>query len=131
MYEGDSFFTLSPAGQVGLAILSAVLAIGAVWIAWRLARRSGRVTRALIGLGVYMVFTWLSPQIYYAYYLMIFDGLPGQWVIKWPPEIATAVAEFTFTGRSSLGAHGRGILGWVCVLVSLAFGRFTPPVRHH
>ena len=131
MYEGDSFFTLSPLGQVGLVLLSVALATATVWLAWRVALRSRLITRALIGLGVYMVFAWVSPQLYYSYYLMIFDGLPIQWVIKWPPEMMRAVAEFTFTDRSSLAAHGRGILGWLCVLVPLVLGRFVPPDRHH
>jgi len=131
MYEGDSFFSLGPFGQVGLVALSIVLTIAAVWLAWRISRRSRWVTRALIGLGVYVVFSWISPQIYYAYYLQVFDGLPVQWVIKWPPDIAKATAEFTFTGRFSMASHGRGILGWLCVLIPLAFGRLHPPVRHH
>lgn len=131
VYASDSFFTLGLPGQVGLAILSTVLAFGTVWLAWRFSRRLRWVTRALLGLGVYMVFAWASPQVFYTYYVMIFDGLPIQWVVKWPPEVAKAVAEFTFTGRVSLAAHGRGILGWLCVLVPLAFGSFQPPVRHH
>lgn len=131
MYTDDTFFTLSPFGQVGLAVLSLVLATTTTWFAWRLARRSRWVTRVLTGLGVYMVFAWASPQIYYAYYQMVLEGLPVQWVAKWPPDIDRAVAELTFTGRVSLAAHGRGILGWLCVLVPLGFGRFVPPDRHH
>ncbi|MEM7058660.1 MAG: hypothetical protein AAF557_13795 [Pseudomonadota bacterium] len=131
MYDGDSFYTLGLAGQAGLLVLSLFLSIGTVWLAWRLSRRARWITRALIGLGVYVVFTWISPQVYYAYYLQIIDGLPVQWVVRWPPELAVAIVEFTFTGRFSLAAHGRGILGWMCILVPLAFGRFQPPVRHH
>ena len=112
MYNEDSFFTLSVGGQIGLAILSLVLSAGLIWLVWRLGRRSRWITRILIGLGGYMIFAWASPQIYYSYYLMIFDGLPLQWVIRWPPEMAEAIREITFTARDSLASHGRGILGW-------------------
>lgn len=131
MCREDSFFALTMGHQVGLAVLSLTLAIGLLWCCWQIGRRSRWLTRALISLGAFVVFSWVSPQVYYTYYLMIFDDLPVEWVITWPPDMAKTVAEFTFTGRSSLAAHGRGVLGWLCVLIPLAFGRFQPPVRHH
>ena len=119
-YDGDSFFTLSQAGQVGLLVLTVILSIGLIWLIWRLGRRCRWLPSVVIGLSAYLVFSWLSPQIYYAYYLVYFDDLPVQWVIRWPPNVLNALQEFTFTSRPSLAAHGRGILGWLCIAAALA-----------
>ena len=81
MYSEDSFFTLTPMGQFGLVTVSFGLLLGVLALAsWGVKGRrlSIRITTAL---AIYWLFVWLSPQIYYAYYRMIIDGLPQQWVI--------------------------------------------------
>ena len=84
MYAGDSFFTLSPLGQVGLIGLSLCLS-GLVLFALHLLCRdrawTARLAIALLGV---WAFEWLSPQVYYVYYMALFD-LPLQVVVQTPP----------------------------------------------
>lgn len=123
VYDGDSFFTLSLMGRVGLIALSALLTAVTIWLSWRLAGRIGRrrrlVTRVLIALAALYLFTWLSPQIYYGYYLMIFDGLPLQVVVGPPPSPATVAQHLTFQSNATLSDHGKGALGWLLIAASL------------
>ncbi|MEM7711776.1 MAG: hypothetical protein AAF264_13740, partial [Pseudomonadota bacterium] len=64
MYAGDSFFTLGPGGQAGLALLSLFLWALTLLAALRpvLAARTLRLLRAITLL---WAFVWLSPQVYY------------------------------------------------------------------
>ena len=123
IYPGDSFFTLSPGGQVGLALLSACLSLGLLWMTLRLARRFrhwlARITLALV---VFWTFLWLSPQVYYAYYFLIFDDLPLQLVIKAPTGPSDLVQLLLFRGAATLSAHGAGLLGWGLLVMSLLAG---------
>lgn len=119
LYAEDSFFTLSVSGRIGLVILSVLLAALILWLAWRWSAGKHILARAAIGLGLFIGFEWLSPQIYYAYYLVIFDGLPVQWVIGWPPGPASLVRLLSFTENANLSFHSRGVLGWALVLVAL------------
>lgn len=118
MYQNDSFFSLGGGGQVGLAALSLVLTVLVVLGAARLMR--GRSIDARLGIAVlvFALFVWLSPQVYYAYYWLIFEDLPVQWVISWPP-LKAAWHYASFTGPSNLSAHGQGVLFWVLVLCAL------------
>jgi len=120
MYQEDSFFSLSTAGSVGLAILSSVLALGLLWCAWRLMRGRDVVVRLLIAAGLFVGFVWLSPQIYYTYYGFLFDGLPVQWVGRLP-SVAELFDTVRFGGRATLSAHSKAVLFWA--LVILALGR--------
>lgn len=131
MIEAGSPDEIGLLGQIALLALSVCLAIGFVWMAWRLSRRSRWITRILIGLGVYLVATWVAPQVYYTAFQIFFADLPARWVIAWPPDLLGAMEEMAFTAGTSIFAIGRGVLGWVCVLVPLLLGRFVPPVRHH
>lgn len=119
MYNEDSFHTLSPAGQIGLLIVSLGFALGLVWVIRRLSRGRGRLVRFEIWSVVFYLFIWLSPQGYYAYYRMMFDGLPLQWVVGWPTSIWDAIGILTFTGPGTLSAHSLGALGWFALLVAL------------
>lgn len=118
-YDGDSFFTLSLMGQVGLAALSALLTALTIWLSWRIGRRRRLVTRILNALAGLYLFTWLSPQIYYGYYLMIFDGLPLQIVIQTPPSPSGVALLLTFQANASLSDHGKGLLGWLLIAACL------------
>ena len=113
MYSQDSFFDLSPWGQVGLACLSAVLFLLVVYAARALLRKRPVWLRILGALAIFYLFVWLSPQVYYLYYLTIIEGLPLQWVI-WPPYRGPvdALLLLVFQGPHSLSAHGQGLLGW-------------------
>lgn len=115
MYEGDSFFTLSVWGQVGLTVLSLVLAaVMIVGVLWGVRGRP-RVIGIPAALVAFWLFVWLSPQVYYQYYRLIFDGLPAQWVV-WPPRWpAEAFDLLLFQGPANLSAHGQGVLGWAMI----------------
>ena len=117
MYAQDSFFTLSPAGQAGLAAVSLGLAGLAVWGAFVFARRQRWPLRLAVALIVFWNFLWLSPQIYYIYYWLIIEGLPLQWVLGAPPSPATILRLLTFGADATLSAHGQGVLGWALILV--------------
>jgi len=115
MYDGDSFFTLSVWGQVGLACLSVALAAICLLVQWSFARWLwGFVLAALI----FYVFVYVSPQVYYTYYRFIFDGLPAQWVIS-PPGLGEIINLLTFRSGSNLSAHSQGALGWSLIGVAL------------
>ncbi|MEK6204819.1 MAG: hypothetical protein N2B02_04215, partial [Amylibacter sp.] len=64
------------------------------------------------------LFVWLSPQLYYAYYIFIFKDLPIQLVIKAPPGIGPLVKILTLQNNTRLSDHSLAFLGWV--LISLA-----------
>ena len=116
MYRDDSLFTLGLVEAAGVLVVSGLLVIGVLALARRL-RRGGlgrRVVAAAAGL--FWVFLWLSPQVYYAYYQLIFDGLPVQIVIGWPPGAETVLRRLMFAGPATLAAHGQGVLGWVLVV---------------
>ena len=68
-------------------------------------------------------FVWLSPQVYYVYYLMIFDGLPWQIVVRTPPGPGALVRLLAFQDKASLSAHGQAALGWAMLAAALWRGR--------
>jgi len=134
MYAGDSFFSLPAAGQGALVVLSASLALAAVLCAlalFRLWKSPGpRLAAALV---VFWLFVWLTPQIYYLFYQIIFDGLPYQIVIGGPPGPGGLINLLLFQGPATLAAHAMGVLGWTLVslgplanLKILAFGPVQP-----
>ncbi len=115
MYRDDSFFTLGLLEAAGLLVVTALLVLGVLALARRL--RRGRLGRRLVAAaGLFWLFLWLSPQVYYAYYQLIFDGLPVQIVIGWPPGAETVLRRLAFAGPATLAAHGQGVLGWVLVV---------------
>ena len=115
-FAGDSFFTLSIPGQLGLACLSLGLAAALLWAVSRLRGRAVRLAAALM---LFSLFVWLSPQVYYLYYQAIFDGLPWQVVVKPPPGPGRILRLLTFTEQASLSGMSQGALGWAAVLVAV------------
>lgn len=133
MYNGDSFYTLTDNGQIGLALLSLFLSAATVFAAghlFRLVPDKGLPTQlaARIGVAVFImwIFVWLSPQVYYLYYQTIFDGLPWQIVIRNPPEFHAIVEHVTFSGPETLSAHAKGALAWLLLLYAASW----PTWRH-
>ncbi len=112
MYDSDSFFTLGVPAQVGLAMLSLVLAGGMLGLTLRVTRTLSLAFRVVAALVLFALFDWLSPQIYYAYYLAIIPGLPFQAVVAATPDPMAILRLLTFSGSHDLSAHGRGALGW-------------------
>ena len=118
MYGDDSFFTLGLVEGAGLIAVTVVL----VWATFALARRIFRSVlwrRLLAAVALFWAFIWLSPQVYYVYYQLVFDGLPVQIVIGWPPGAETLIRRLTFTGPATLAAHGQGVLGWALVVLAV------------
>ena len=115
MYRDDSLFTLGLVEAAGLLGVSGLLVLGVLALARRL-RRGGLGRRVAAAAGLFWVFLWLSPQVYYAYYQLILEGLPVQIVIGWPPGAETVLRRLAFAGPATLAAHGQGVLGWVLVV---------------
>lgn len=128
LYQGDSFFTLGAGGRVGLVGISGLIA---VVVAAASRALFARIPRALARAGAaVMVFwgvVWLSPQLYYLYYLAIFEDLALQWVIRMPSG-AHILALLTFSAKPSLSDHSQGVLGWALILAALGW-RFLPALR--
>ncbi len=127
MYSEDSFFTLSLAGQAGLATLSGVLGLLTLIVGGRLFRTlqfSSGVLRLIANLaaafGLLWCFVWLSPQIYYFYYQAIFTGLPWQIVIKTPPTPETIGEILFFRADWNMSNHSKAVLGWLLMLYAFA-----------
>ena len=118
-YGEDSFFTLGWGGRVGVVAISLILFGFCLWVSYAAAASLGRVWRVSIALVAFWLFVWLSPQVYYMFYLLIFDGLPLQWVIKAPPGADVLLSLMTFTERATLSEHGKGVLGWAMVAAAL------------
>lgn len=119
MYASDSFFTLSAGAQVGLLLVSLVMAGATAGVLRRVVRDLPLLLRVAGAIFSLWLFVWLSPQGYYAYYRSIIDGLPAQIVIKFPPDMQDILYFLTFSGAHSLSAHGVGMLGWGLVAVAV------------
>jgi hypothetical protein len=118
LYSNDSFFTLGLLEGAGLLVVTGLL----VWGVLALARRVCRGPwwrRLALAVTLFWLFLWLSPQVYYAYYQLIFSGLPIQLVIGWPPGAEAVLRHLTFSGPATLSAHGQGVLGWLMVVTAL------------
>lgn len=117
MYAEDSFFTLTPLAQVGLAALSLSLAgLSVLFVRWL---RRGRWIGLLASISVFWVFLWLSPQVYYTYYRAVIPGLPAQLVIRAPPGPGQVLRLMTFQDRVTLSEHSKGVLGWALIAAGL------------
>ncbi len=115
MYAGDTFFHLSPVGQIGLGLLSVFLASIYILGFIKISTRFAMIVKVPLAIVLLWFFIWLSPQIYYLYYRMIFDTLPLQWVIQTPPSILSLLEIIFFFGDSTLSAHSKGILFWLMI----------------
>ena len=119
MYEGDTFFHLTTQGRIGLIVLSIALSALMVWSYWKISSRFTLVVKLLLAFLFLWAFVWLSPQVYYQYYLLLIEGLPAQIVIQKPPSPATVLELASFTAQTSLSNHGKGILFWTLTLAGL------------
>jgi hypothetical protein len=119
MYRDDSFFSLGIAEAAGLVFLTLVVAFCMLKLVRRVCR-TGKIWQKLAwALGLFWVFLWVSPQIYYLYYQLIFMGLPVQLVIDWSPGAEHLLRRLTFTGPATISAHGQGVLCWAMLVVSV------------
>lgn len=121
MYQEDSFLTLGSWGQVGLVLISLALGLLMLCGVRRVIRRQALVLRLCLALVAFWAFLWLSPQVYYFYYMVLIDGLPWQSVIKAPPGLTDMASLLTFTDEANLSNHSKGLLGWG--MIALSFWR--------
>lgn len=119
MYQDDSFFTLTLAGQTGLVLLSTLMASMTVIVFCKLARPLNQISAAGLAVIFLWLHVWLSPQPYYFYYMLLYDGLPLQSVLAIPPSPGEILRLLTFTGDFNLSAHGKGVLGWLMILIAI------------
>ena len=119
MYSKDTFFHLSFYGQIGLLILSLVVSAITIWLFWKTSKRFKLPIKLILAIAFIWIFIWLSPQVYYLYYIQIIEGLPLQNVIQWPPSIFEILHTLTFTGKSNLSNHSKGLMFWVMMLIAL------------
>ena len=119
MYAEDSFFTLGPLGRVGLVIVSILFAMTALGMTWVMTRLRPLIIRVPIWGVLFITFIWASPQGYYLYYRLIFDGLPAQSVVGSPPPPDVVLAFLTFSHQATLSAHSVGVLGWAMMIVAI------------
>lgn len=124
MYDGDSFFTLGLGGQIGLVILTIVLSILTIMLTHRVATMiRWKVWAVVSALTLFWLFIWLSPQVYYFYYLMIIPDLPWQIVVNWPPPQGESLVDLIlFRGDGTLSNHGKGVLFWVMAATAFMAG---------
>ncbi|MDJ0612429.1 MAG: hypothetical protein QNJ29_02050 [Rhizobiaceae bacterium] len=96
-----------------------------LFLARRVLTRQKTIVKILGALLLFWLFVWCSPQIYYQYYHLLFEGLPYQWVI-WPPASPLdALRMLVFQGPQNLSAHSQGILGWCLLIVPFLQNRKT------
>jgi hypothetical protein len=119
MYESDSFFTLTVWGRLGLGVLSIVFALAAIGLTRVMTLRRPVVIRVPIWAFLFIMFVWASPQGYYIYYRLLFDGLPAQSVLGDMPPPQEIIALLTFRYQASLSAHAVGVLGWAMLITAL------------
>ena len=126
-YAGDSLFTLSPAGIVGVVVLSigliAVFFLVVIWKSLWLAKRApaGRAATAgldvLTGLALFGLLHAVSRQTYYALYRAIIPDLPNQWVIRLDWDRLAAISQLR--ADASLSQHLAGVTLWAVVPLTL------------
>ncbi|MGB0505476.1 MAG: hypothetical protein ACPGGK_04700 [Pikeienuella sp.] len=124
MYEGDTFFHLGFLGGTGLVILSIALMVLMIMATHRLAKFFPyQIWTVVTAIFLFWVFVWLSPQVYYIYYVMIFDDLPMQAVVGWPPAGGEEIVDLIlFRGEGSISSHSRGALFWLITAVAFFSG---------
>lgn len=115
-YEGDSFLTLTLIGQIGLTILSLTMGVILIELARRFSKFDNWVLRVTWAFFLFYLFVWLSPQIYYFYYYLIFESIPFQNVIKYPPSLGAQFSLLMFSNGADLSAHSKGVLIWLMIL---------------
>ncbi|WP_156176852.1 hypothetical protein [Kiloniella spongiae] len=141
-YEGDSFYTLGLLEGVGLSAITIILSFGILFIGFKKsyflyekARQHNTkpeiifLLDVLLSLFIFGFFVWLSPQVYYAYYYVIFDGLPAQIVIKNFPDIRTLIKIVTLSDHANLSFHGQGLLARALIIQTFIFYFITATDR--
>ncbi len=104
MYDGDSFFSLTMAARIGLLLLSFGLAALTAVAFIKITCRMAWPVRLLLAPVFLWIFVWLSPQVFYLYYMTLFDHLPLHNVVQSPPRPSQIMRLLSFAGKASLVA---------------------------
>jgi hypothetical protein len=129
MYDGDSFFSLTMAARIGLLLLSFGLAALTAVAFIKITCRMAWPVRLLLAPGFLWIFVWLSPQVFYLYYMMLFDHLPLHNVVQPPPRPSQIMRLLSFAGKASLSHHAAGLLGWGLIVLAFLGERAVPSTR--
>lgn len=119
MYENDSFLTLAMGERIGLVCVTLALSLFVIYAYRALSFKRSFAIRFSLAFVCLYLFVWLSPQVYYQYYLQIFDFLEFKNVIHSPPSPIKLLKLLTFTESYRLSHHGQGILGWILINMSI------------
>ena len=129
MYDSDSFFSMTMAARIGLLLLSFGLAALTAAAFIKMTCRMAWPVRLLLAPVYLWIFVWLSPQVYYLYYMTLFDHLPLQNVVQSPPRPLQIMHLFSFAGKAALSQHVTGLLGWGLVVLAVLGKRAVPSTR--
>ena len=66
------------------------------------------------------LFWLLSPQFYYAYYRLIFAGLPDQWVFRSPSDAAYFVESLALLSQNNLAQTILSLFFWLSVALTVS-----------
>lgn len=140
-YQGDSFHTLGPLQAGGLILLSGLMVCGVLFFTMKafdglqyyLRDPFSGLSILPVAVLAFMLWDFLAPQVYYAYYLLIFDGLPLQWVLH-PDRILERLIAFVTPGpkvsladdTAALMLHALILLGIAKIVGGTTGVRFVP-----
>ncbi len=129
MYDGDTFFSLTMAARVGLVFLSMGLAALTAAAFIKITCRLAWLLRLFLALVFFWVFVWLGPQVFYLYYMTLFDDLVLHNVVQLPPGPLQIMHLLSFTGKANLSQHAAGLLGWGLIVLAILGERAVPSKR--
>jgi len=127
-YPGDSFHTLGMVQAAGLVVLSSAMVTGVLLVAKAGAASFQYYLREPVAslvilpfvLLLFLIWDFFAPQIYYGYYLVIFDGLPLQWVLH-PDKVLERLLAFVTPGPAvSLANDTAALLLHTLLLMAVA-----------
>ncbi len=129
MYDGDTFFSLSMAVRIGLVFLSAGLAALTAAAFIRVGCRMSWPVRLLLAPVFLWLFVWLSPQVFYLYYMAVYEDLPLQNVVQAPPAPGEILRLLGFEGTARLSHHAQGLMGWGLIVLACLGERVVRSAR--
>ena len=130
-YSGDTLYNLSLAGRVGLVLLTVLLVVLLISLSLRKSRWLQQLPRTrpgaafallaadlLLTLVLFVLAVMLVPQVYYTYYLLLFDFLTQQWVIK-PSRLVRLWQSLSMDSNAGSSLHAIGFTGWWLLVLTV------------
>lgn len=128
MTDTYTILQLTPLVGAGLVTLSAVLSFATFFAAHRAHKAAqARISRyrliphITIAAALFWLFMWLSPQVYYLFYMACLPGLPAQIVIGWPPFPARLMQLLWIDFSADLPPIAQGLLGWTLLGQAISY----------